>query len=404
MKLYRSNTGLFLFGLTFLLTSSECVRAQETFKNAVFTTNITDRVACERQLNLIYGAMQEYRRRHDDNWPAKLSDLTPDFLHDSKVLICPFVLKRGGLRTWRKQFRELSPDSYTSYSFELPPIPLDFYNWRGLPKKTWRDFKLRQAEIVGSVVPIIRCHDHRPRLNLALDGRIYESEEYWEREFTEDEDLLTVGRLFAVPTPERPKVSDFPTRDRTADIRQLDLAKHYNATFTNSWQGFPKNNLAGFPAGLYEFEDIRYDARGLIQLRGSELPVEFPRKVSGIEVNQNCHRIHFLHAVCFAYQVRSTNGIYGIHYTDGREESFTLFYGREIADWWWDPDYPERQADAQVAWEGENEAAKAFGMSLRLYHAVWENPRPNAEIATLSFDAGQKKYSSGPFVIAITLE
>lgn len=49
---------------------------------------------------------------------------------------------------------------------------------------TMKEFKLRQEELVGVSVPIVRCHLHDPVLNLSCNGRVYESSTSWEEMFT----------------------------------------------------------------------------------------------------------------------------------------------------------------------------------------------------------------------------
>src|SRR4030095_1995295 len=182
--------------VAFVLAAATHPAAQETSAKARYSTNAEDRAACELQLNRIYGAIEAYRSQHDNQYPGKLSDLPPDLLHDRDTLICPFIRAQGGLRAWRKDSRELAPDGDTSYSYELASEEMNYNQWRGLPKKTWRDFKLAAVNEVGPVVPVVRCHFHRPRLNLAISGRIYPSEMYWEKLYTTNEYLLSVGLLF----------------------------------------------------------------------------------------------------------------------------------------------------------------------------------------------------------------
>jgi hypothetical protein len=61
-------------------------------------------------------------------------------------------------------------------------------------------------------------------------------------------------------------------------------------------------------------------------------------------------------------------------------------------------------SEARIAWRGENEATKAYGMAVCLYHSVWENPLPDVELATLTLDSGDVDELDGPFCVAITLE
>jgi len=378
--------------------------AQEAYKELHYSTDPADRSACEKQLNILTGAIREYREQHDNKLPSKLSELAPDYLHDSSVLTCPFVRKRGGLRIWKKRFRDLALDPHTSYSYEFSPEPMDHYQWRGAPKKTWREWKERQVERLGGAVPIVRCHDHRPWLNLAFDGQIYESKEiYWESKFSDDASFRIVANWFPAPPTRSLTATDFPPRDSKTNIRVLDLTSFYNATLANSWQGFPGNHLASLPTGLQEFDGVKFDIRGVIQLRGTELPARFPQQVNGIKVGQKCARFHFLHAVSFPYRSGNTQASYFIHSSDGQVRQFPIIYGRDIADWWFDPTESEAP-NAKVAWTGQNEASNAYGMSVRLYHTVCENPMKDAEIATITLEVTPKDSLAGPFVVAITLE
>jgi len=399
-----SATGRLLGLATLLLALATRLPAQEP-DQLRYSIDPADKAACQRQLNILYGAIREYRKEHGNNPPNKLSDLAPDYLHNPDVLICPFVRNRGGLRIWKKRFRDLAQDPHTSYSYEFSLEPLDHYHWRGVPRKTLREYKERQLEEVGPVVPIVRCHDHRPWLNLAFGGSIYESDTvYWEKNISPDDRLLIVANWFPVPPAARPLVAaNFPPRDPRARAGLLDLTGVYNATLTDSWQGFPGNHLGSLPSGIHEFDGVQFDVRGVIQLRGTEIPAEFPKQVDGIKVGQKCARIHFLQAVSFPYGSRNAQACYVIHYADRRVHEFPVIYGQHFADWWNDPANPE-STDAKVAWTGQNEAAKAYGMALRLFHAVWENPLKDTEVATITLEVTAKENLAGPFVVAITLE
>ncbi|HXJ76473.1 MAG TPA: hypothetical protein VNM37_26685, partial [Candidatus Dormibacteraeota bacterium] len=363
-----------------------------------------DRVACERQLNIIFGAIQEYRQQHGNELPDKLSVLVPEFIHDPNLLVCPFVRTRGGLRVWKKSFADLAHDPFTSYSYEFPPLLMDHQQWRGLPKKTIRDFKERQAEVFGPVVPLVRCHDHTVFPNLRVDGRIYETPGlYWERSFTTNEGLLTVARVFASPA-RVPARTEFPPRAPGANPNLVDLTAYYNATLTDSWQGFPGNNLAELTPGIHELDGVQFDVRGVIQVRGTEIAADFPQSVAGIRLGQKCRQVHFLHAVSFSTRTASS-GVYEIHYADGQVRTIPIHYGRQLADWWVDPQKKQPSLrEPRIAWRGENEATKAYGMSLCLYHSVWENLLPDVELATLTLDSGDEHELDGPFCVAITLE
>jgi len=356
---------------------------------------------------MIFEAIQEYRKQHESRLPDKLSDLTPEFIQNPKM-ICPYVRKTGGLRAWREEgTRELGRDPRTSYGYEFPPEALRDDLWRGLPKRTWREFKERQVEKIGPVVPIVRCHVHEPRLNLAFDGHIYESGLYWEKNYQQlvPEEEMEPAALFADPAGrKKPVVEDFSHRDPGASPRLLDLTTHYNGLLTDSWQGFPSNHLAQLPSGLQQFGGVPFDVRGVIQLRAGAhvFPFPFPEKVEGIRVNQKCSRIHFLHATAFDPLTQTNIAAYVIHYAEKQVQEIPIVYGKQIADSWVDPKHPLELTDAKVAWTGQNEAAEAYGKSLRIYQSAWENPLKNVEVATISFVTAAT--ISAPFLIAITID
>jgi hypothetical protein len=197
-------------------------------------------------------------------------------------------------------------------------------------------------------------------------------------------------------------------RDPHALPSLIDLSAHYNGLLEDSWQGFPSNHLARLPSGLQKFGGVFFDVRGVIQLRDieHELPFPFPEKVAGINVNQKLRRIHFLQGTSCdptAFKLSQTNiASFVIHYADNQVREVPIIYGRQIADWWVDPKHPLELTDAKVAWTGQNEAAEAYGKSLRLFRFTWENPLKEVEVASISFVSGAT--ISAPFLIAITIE
>jgi hypothetical protein len=151
--------------------------------------------------------------------PDKLSDLTPEFIHDPKTLICPFVQRTGNLRSWRERVRYVgASDPRTSYGYEFCLEKIHPEVWRGVAK-TQREYKQRQLErLKQPVVPIVRCLAHRPILNLAYGGRIYpNSGTDWEDSFkylASPAELIPM-RLFSDRSVRKNVTSgDFPTRSR----------------------------------------------------------------------------------------------------------------------------------------------------------------------------------------------
>jgi hypothetical protein len=172
---------------------------------------------------------------------------------------------------------------------------------------------------------------------------------------------------------------------------------------SDSWQGFPGNDLAQMPSGLQQFDHVPFDVRGVIQLGGAEATVSFPERIEGIAVRQRFSRIHVLHGATFPPLFGGTKlGRYVLHYANGQTKEIPIIYGKDIADWWFDPDKPIEPSKAQVAWTGSNEAVKAYGKSLRIYHATWDNPFPDVEVRDIGLVSNMSL--AAPFLLAITLE
>jgi len=58
-----------------------------------------------------------------------------------------------------------------------------------------------------------------------------------------------------------------PPRDPKADKQMLDLSAFYNAALSESWHGGTENDLAALPAGLQTLDGVKFDIRGIVQLR-----------------------------------------------------------------------------------------------------------------------------------------
>ena len=181
---------------------------------------VEEKKGCSKNLRTIYNALQAFQADHRDlpNW---LSDLVPQYLDDANVLICP-VCRRTG-QTEAPPLAD--PKLPSSYLFEFCPVPLGSLATNA-PNRTRREWKRRQMGLVGSQVPVVRCRHHRPVLNLAFDGKIYESPPSWETLFTNRVSAadLTAVRLFAdqrPPTAKARKKSAAARGDATSDAKTV---------------------------------------------------------------------------------------------------------------------------------------------------------------------------------------
>jgi hypothetical protein len=262
--------------------------------------------------------------------------------------------------------------------------------------------------LMGSdVVPIVRCPAHRPYLNLTYAGSIYESDKYWEDQFTD-----RVQHYEIVPDalfPERlqlPRLEadDFPARPPGATWQQLDLTRFYNARLTDTWQHAPSflNNLAEFPAGAWEAAGVKFDARGIIQLKAITMAPPYPMAVEGIPVGRRCTAIHFLHATGAQAPPGTEVGQYRLRYEDGSTDVLPIIYGEDVSDWWHDVDGAAADQRLVVAWVSKIPDDIRAGRELCLFQSRYQNKKPDVPVQSLDFTSANT--SAAPFLIAVTLE
>lgn len=81
---------------------------------------------------------------------------------------------------------------------------------------------------------------------------------------------------------------------------------------------------------------------------------------------------------------------------------WVVVYGRHVVNWWTTPAESPPAINTVSPWTGANERVRRQNGALHLYRTTWENPRPDAEIATLEFRSART--ATGPFLLGITLE
>jgi len=374
---------------------------------AVSEVAANEKEECTKNLKLIYDGIEAFRKDHKDlpNW---LSDLVPDYLPDPNVLVCP-VCRRSGVA---EKPPLADPHIASSYLFEFCPAQLG-NSAPANPKATRREWKQRQMAVVGSIVPIVRCRHHKAPLNLAFDGRIYESPPAWEAMLTNavDPQSLTPARMFAAASATGPGVSarSYPERDPKAPQQLIDLTRFFNARLTETWHGTQNatgNDLGSLPVGIQKLEGVEYDLRGVIQL-ASKAPTanRFPTNISGIKVGQKVQKLHFLHSGAFGKPADEGKeiGAYVLHFAGNQTRlEVPIIYGQDVRDWHYWPKEPEASATLHVAWKGENNTSKAAKSYLRLFETTWTNIIPNTELESIDFVS--KLSQPAPFLLAITVE
>lgn len=361
---------------------------------------------CLQNLKLIGQALQSYRQDRGDV-PQWLSELVPTYLPDVTVLTCPV-----SRRTGRMESPALAdPKVPSSYLFEFSPAPLGA-EAPSFPNRTRREWRMRQAEVLGLKIPVVRCRLHDPYLNLGLDGSTYESPPVWEILFTNQVTLgsLSAESLFAAPAV-KPHVRvplKLPTRAASTPSELLDLGPFYNGLASAPWfdPGQPENHLGSLGDGVRDMGGLRFDVRGVLQMAGRSVAGSgFPARVDGIPVRQKCRRIHFLHAAIGGSPADEGRQIAAYTLTfvgNSTRMEIPVVYGRDVRHWHWQTGEPPAPPELRVVWHGENEVSRRAGRPIRLYLTSWSNLVPNLEIDTLGCISNMAEPAL--FVLAITLE
>lgn len=364
-----------------------------------------DREACEKNLHAIYKAIQTYRTERKD-LPAWLSDLVPKYIKDPNLLICPVIKKTGAVNTLGIE----DPKMSTAYIYEFAdtPVPNGIH---GGSNRTMKEWKKRQMGVVGSKIPMVRCHHHQPNvLNLTFDGRVYEGPGSWEAELREvNPEDLSPARLFAADTVaslQARSQAEIPPRDARTPANLVDLSKHYNAALTEGWHRTGPNepianDLSAMPRGIQKIAGVEFDVRGLIQLGSRKLNhPRFPLAARDIKVDQKAARLHFLHSTGWSAPDGTPVATYVMHMANGKTHEFTVNYGDHVADSVaWQPS--PREGNSIVAWTGTSPATGGQ-TTLNIFKTQWTNPEPDQAITRIDYIANNN--DPAPFLIAITAE
>ena len=182
-------------------------------------------------------------------------------------------------------------------------------------------------------------------------------------------------------------------------------------------------DLSEMPIGMVTLSNVIFDVRGVVQLVDGpkQWQNRFETKVSGIKVGQKLKRLQILHGANVAMPAGHSTGqaaSYVMHYADGSQVEFPIIYGRDLLMLPWvsnkSMSMQKTAEEATIAWRGMNSSLFFQGLrddngnlpeekEIRIFKSVWENPRPDEEIASIDYVSTMTK-GLLPFLIAITVE
>jgi len=361
------------------------------------STDPHDRDVCEQNLTRIFDALGQYVVKYGKlpNW---LSELTPEFISEAEVLICPYVASSGQKSEWRKGLQAApgpGNDRITYYHYEFCLEKAPYVRPDDSPR-TYREYKEGQMVLLGSAVPIVRCLAHDPVINLAYSGIIYGNIDpvYWEESFAHIYPHMGMVASHLFPALQRLSSSEplQPPPSAVGGFSFLDLSNVFNITLYDiPFDDFPANHaqnrtnhLASLPKGIQKFGGVPFFIQGVLHLTRKSQNLPFPTEIQGIPVKQRCSRMHVLHG--FVSSETVTEEIAHLAVNTAGEISRISLPGK---------------GDVPV-WEATISAPKLENRRLVLFRTTWENPHPENVIATLNFASGMTE--AAPFLLAITLE
>ena len=141
-------------------------------------------------------------------------------------------------------------------------------------------------------------------------------------------------------------------------------------------------------------------------------------KIDGVEVGKRADALFFLHAFHREGAVSNwerqaerarqrhrappeppTVFQYVVHYTDGETVAVPVRYGEEVASWF--AVEPEPLPGASIAWSAPLSDASG-GERAVVYSMQWDNPRPEATIASIDIVSVDSGKWGAPAVFAVT--
>lgn len=139
-----------------------------------------DHADCKKRLAKVSQAIQAFKAANGGKLPNLLSDLHPQFLAETNLLVCPFTLRTGV-----KQSGIPDAGGKNAYLYEFSPgkIPKIVQGFWGESDLTMAEWKTLQLKLVGDELPMVRCFNHRKSLNLTVGGTLKESGEIWEVDY-----------------------------------------------------------------------------------------------------------------------------------------------------------------------------------------------------------------------------
>jgi WD40 repeat protein len=213
---------------------------------------------------------------------------------------------------------------------------------------------------------------------------------------------------FNLPVPGSKNQPAFPTppRDARATPEQLDLTRCYNVGLKEMWQPLDwvhdtSRCLESLEAGLQTLAGVRFDVRGMIQLRRASPDCEpFPLE-AWIPTGRTFRHLHTLHGARWPVREGLPIAAFVLRYADGTQAELPVLYGVHLRYESVGSEGKTDCSDATLAWAGPP-AERPQPWHLRLYKATFLNPHPEREVQQIEYVS--KVTQAAPFLVAVTVD
>ena len=196
----------------------------------------------------------------------------------------------------------------------------------------------------------------------------------------------------------------------------INLKPYINCKLTDPLADKPDqkdHTLEALPTGLGVYGGVPFDVQGIIQLNGPSVQKGiklWPLEVKDIAIGHSFKKLHLLNGA-FNISTPETHARYAkliLHYADGSQAELVLAGGIQALRCV-DAEVPQELAmlpapQTELAWVGTNPFLKKNNpsASLHLYRTTFDNPKPEAEVATVDYLSTMT--NPGPFMAGLTVE
>ncbi|WP_218022975.1 hypothetical protein, partial [Calidithermus terrae] len=187
-----------------------------------------------------------------------------------------------------------------------------------------------------------------------------------------------------------------PIAGQLADLTPAVTRRLADPDETQWIQKGPGTDLSALPTGVVRLGPYRFHVSGAVMLKGARAAAaDLPQSVTLELGGAKARALAFLHTTGWIGSQRYERvGSYTLTYADGSKATLALEYGRHLTSWL-EPQV--RTVVYEPVWRGKT----ADGLDAGLNALVWNNPKPELPIQSLTLESGGA--AANPTLVGLTL-